>query len=93
MQSKAKTVNEYMKEIPEERKEYFNKLRNTIVAHLPKGFHEEMSYGMIGYVVPHSIYPDIYHTSPNLPMRFASIASQKNFIVSTIWGFILCQKS
>ncbi len=80
MQSKAKTVDEYLKEVPEDRQESFNKLRDTILANLPEGFKEEMSYGMIGYVVPHSIYPDGYHCSPELPLPFISIASQKNFI-------------
>ena len=80
MQSKAKSIKEYLKEVPEERKQAFNKLRDTIIANLPEGFKEEMSYGMIGYVVPHSIYPDGYHCSPELPLPFTSIASQKNFI-------------
>jgi hypothetical protein len=80
MQSKAKSVKEYLAEVPEDRKESFFQLRDTILANLPKGFQEEMSYGMIGYVVPHSIYPDGYHCSPNLPLPFANIASQKNFI-------------
>ena len=47
---------------------------------IPKGFEEAMSYGMIGYVVPHSIFPDGYHCSPELPLPFITIASQKNFI-------------
>jgi len=80
MQSKAKNVDEYLKEVPEARKASFNKLRNTILDNLPEGFKEEMSYGMIGYVIPHSIYPEGYHCSPELPLPFASIASQKNFI-------------
>lgn len=80
MQSKAKSAKEYLKEIPEDRKVYFNKLRNTILENLPRGFVEEMSYGMIGYVVPHHIYPDGYHCSPELPLPFVNIASQKNHI-------------
>lgn len=55
-------------------------LRNVIVKNLPKGFREEMSYGMIGYVVPLSIYPDGYHCNPKLPLPFLTIASQKNYI-------------
>ena len=78
MQSKAKSIKEYLEEVPEERKQAFIKLRDTIIINLPEGFKEEMSYGMIGYVVPHSIYPDGYHCSPELPLPFASIASQKN---------------
>ncbi len=80
MQSKATTVEAYLQGIPEERKAAFTRLRETILANLPDGFEERMSYGMIGYVVPHSIYPDGYHCSPELPLPFANIASQKNFI-------------
>lgn len=80
MQSNAKSVEEYLKEVPDERKIYFNKLRDTILVNIPEGFKEEMSYGMIGYVVPHSLYPAGYHCSPELPLPFASIASQKHFI-------------
>jgi hypothetical protein len=80
MQSKAKSVKEYLQEIPDDRKEFFYKLRDTILSNLPQGFQEEMSYGMIGYVVPHHVYPDGYHCSPNLTLPFANIASQKNFI-------------
>jgi len=80
MQYKVKTVEEYLDAIPEERKPYLNKLRDTILENLPEGFKEEINYGMIGYVVPHSIYPDGYHTSPKDPLPFANIASQKNFI-------------
>jgi uncharacterized protein YdhG (YjbR/CyaY superfamily) len=81
MQSTAKTVNDYLNELPEERKLAFLKLRNNILKNLPKGFEEQMSYGMLGYVVPHSIYPSGYHCNPKLPLPFISIGSQKNFIV------------
>ena len=80
MQSKAKDITEYLTEIPEERQQAFAKLRQTILENLPKGFEECMSYGMIGYVVPHSIYPKGYHCDPKLPLPFVNIASQKNFI-------------
>lgn len=80
MQSSAKTVTDYIIEIPEESKPVFSKLRETILNNIPKDFEEQMSYGMIGYVVPHSIYPDGYHCNPKLPLPFISIASQKNFI-------------
>jgi uncharacterized protein YdhG (YjbR/CyaY superfamily) len=79
MQSTTKTVIEYLNELPEERKEAFLKLRNSILNHLPKGFEEQMSYGMLGYVVPHSIYPTGYHCNPKLPLPFINIGSQKNF--------------
>lgn len=80
MQSKAKTPAEYISELPEERKQPISKLRETILKNLPEGFEEEMSYGMIGYVVPHSLYPAGYHVNPELPLPFINIASQKNFI-------------
>lgn len=80
MTSKATTTEQYINELPEERKEPFTQLRNTIVKNLPKGFKEAMYYGMPGYVVPHEIYPDGYHCDPALPLGFINIASQKNFI-------------
>lgn len=80
MQSTATTVSAYLEEIPEERKDALKKLRETILKNIPKGFVEQMTYGMIGYVVPHSIYPNGYHCTPELPLPFMSFASQKNFI-------------
>lgn len=80
MQSKATTVAAYLKELPADRKEPMAKLRNVILENLPRGFKEIMSYGMIGYVVPHSIYPAGYHCDPKLPLGFINIASQKFFI-------------
>lgn len=80
MNLQANSVTDYLNKIPEERKASFNKLRDTILENLPEGFSEEMSYGMIGYVVPHSAYPSGYHCDPKLPLPFISIASQKNFI-------------
>nr|WP_315211230.1 DUF1801 domain-containing protein [uncultured Flavobacterium sp.] len=80
MQSTAKSIEAYLEEIPEDRKDAFTKLRETILENIPKGFVEQMSYGMIGYVVPHSIYPGGYHCEPKLPLPFVNIASQKNFI-------------
>jgi hypothetical protein len=80
MQSNATTVAAYLEEIPEERKEAFFKLRDTILTNIPKGFSEQLSYGSLGYVVPHSIYPKGYHCDPKLPLPFIALASQKNFI-------------
>lgn len=80
MQSTATTVSAYLEEIPEERKDALKKLRATILKNIPKGFVEQMTYGMIGYVVSHSIYPNGYHCTPELPLPFMSFASQKNFI-------------
>ena len=80
MTSSATTPEEYLNEVPEERKSAIHKLRNVIVKNLPKGFKEAISYGMIGYVVPHEIYPSGYHCNPKLPLPFMSFASQKNSI-------------
>lgn len=80
MQSTATTVNAYLDELPEERKDAFLKLRQSILDNIPTGFEEQSSYGMIGYLVPHSIYANGYHCNPKLPLPFIAIASQKNFI-------------
>ncbi len=80
MQSKATTPEAYIAEIPVERQKAFSKLRSIIKKNLPKGFKEAMTYGMIGYCVPHSRYPAGYHCDPKQPLPFMSIASQKNFI-------------
>ena len=78
--STAADVDGYVAGLAEDRQAAMTKLRETFLKKLPKGFKEEMSYGMIGYVVPHSIYPNGYHCDPKLPLPFLSIASQKNFI-------------
>jgi uncharacterized protein YdhG (YjbR/CyaY superfamily) len=70
----------YEDQVPEDRRAAFSKLRACILSALPEGFSECMSYGMIGYVVPHSLYPKGYHCTPELPLPFLSIASQKHFI-------------
>ena len=80
MQSKAASPEQYLKELPADRKEAMTQLRATILKNLPKGFEEQMSYGMLGYVIPHKLYPDGYHCDPKLPLPFMAIASQKNFI-------------
>ncbi|MFI4860782.1 MAG: DUF1801 domain-containing protein [Phycisphaerales bacterium JB063] len=78
MQSKATTVAQYLKELPDDRRKAIAKLRSVIKKNLPKGFEEGMQYGMIGYYVPHKLYPNGYHCDPKQPLPFASIASQKN---------------
>lgn len=80
MRSEAQTIEEYISQLPEDRKEAILKLRYVITTNLPAGFHEEMNYGMIGYVVPKTLYPAGYHCTPELPLPFMNIASQKNFI-------------
>ncbi len=80
MQSKATSVKDYVAELPEERQKIIEQLRKVIKKNLPKGFEEEMSYGMIGYVVPHKLYPAGYHCDPKLPLPFINMASQKNSV-------------
>lgn len=80
MQSKAKTADEYILTLPDERAEIIAALRNEIKKNLPKGFEETMQYGMISYVVPHKLYPAGYHTNPKDALPFMSVASQKNHI-------------
>ncbi len=80
MQSTATSTEEYFETLPDDRKGAMKELRKVILENLPFGFSEEMSYGMIGYVVPHSIYPSGYHCDPKLPLPFINLASQKNFI-------------
>ena len=80
MQYKATTPEEYISQIPDERKEVIKKLRKVILMNLPQGFEEGIIFGMIGYYVPHSIYPSGYHCTPERPLPFMNIASQKNSI-------------
>lgn len=80
MQSKETTPDAYFNSLPEDRKAAMMELRKVILKNLPKGFQECMNYGMVGYVVPHKLYPNGYHCDPKLPLPFMNIASQKNFI-------------
>ncbi len=78
MQSKATTVEQYLKELPEDRRVAVSAIRSMILKNLDKDFEEGMQYGMIGYYVPHRIFPDGYHCDPKQPLPFVSVASQKN---------------
>ncbi|MBL4904834.1 MAG: DUF1801 domain-containing protein [Flavobacteriaceae bacterium] len=80
MKYTATTVDEYINQLPEERQPVIKKLRSILSKHLPKGFSEQISYNMIGFVVPHSLYPDGYHCDTKLPLPFINLGSQKNFI-------------
>jgi uncharacterized protein YdhG (YjbR/CyaY superfamily) len=80
MRYEANSPDDYISQLPEERQIVISKLREIINQNLPKGYEETMSYGMIGWVVPHSIFPAGYHCDPKLPLPFMSIASQKNFV-------------
>lgn len=78
--SPIQAVEDYLQNVPEDRKEHFLKLRETILTHLPEGFKEMFTYRMIGYVVPHELYPAGYHCNPKEPLPFINLASQKHFI-------------
>ena len=80
MQSKAKTVTEYLNELPDDRKKVLTAMRKALKQNLPQGFEEGVGYGMIGFSVPHKLYPKGYHVTPHLPLPFIGLASQKNFI-------------
>jgi len=80
MQSTAATPELYLAELPEVRKQVMHDLRNVILQNIPAGFEEVMGYGMLGYVVPHTLYPAGYHCDPKQPLPFMGMASQKNHI-------------
>ncbi|APY08256.1 hypothetical protein BWZ20_08065 [Winogradskyella sp. J14-2] len=80
MQYDATSPEDYISQVPEERQDTLKKLRKVIKDNLPKGFEEGMQYKMIGYYVPHSVYPDGYHCDPKVPLPFMSFASQKNSV-------------
>ena len=80
MKATGVTVEEILENIPEDRKAAFLKLHQTIIDHLPKGFEAGISYGGLGYIIPHSLYPAGYHGKPSEPLPFAGLASQKNTI-------------
>ena len=80
MKYPATTPEQYVAQLPKDRKAGIQRLREVIRTHLPPGFEETMNYGMIGYVVPHSLYPAGYHCDPKLPLPFINLASQKQYI-------------
>jgi len=80
MKATEKTVNDILISLPPDRAEPFNKLHDVIVNNLPKGFEAGISYGGLGYIIPHAIYPAGYHCKPIEPLPFAGLASQKNSI-------------
>lgn len=80
MQSKAATVADYLGSLPADRRTAIEAVRKVILKNLDKNYQEAMQYGMIGYSVPHSVYPAGYHCDPKQPLPFAAIASQKNYM-------------
>lgn len=78
MQSQATTVAQYLAELPPERRAVIQELRKLLARHLDRDFEEGMQYGMIGYYVPHRVFPAGYHCDPKQPLPFAGLAAQKN---------------
>jgi len=78
MTSSGATVEEYLAELPPDRREVIAAVRAVILANLDSAYQEKMAYGMIGYSIPHSVYPAGYHCNPKDPLPFAGLASQKN---------------
>jgi hypothetical protein len=91
MQSKATTVAEYLAELPADRREAISTIRQVILDNLPAGYEEGMLYGMIGYYVPHKLYPPGYHCDPRQPVGYACLASQKNYM-SLYLTCVYCDK-
>ena len=95
MKSSAKTVDEYLAGLPEDRRAAISAVRKVILANLPEGYEECMGYGMIGYVVPHRLYPGGYHCDPKLPLPFANLGSQKNHMalyLMCVYGDLATEK-
>lgn len=86
MQSKAATVAEYLASLPDDRRRAVETVRKVIRANLDKDYEEGMQYGMIGYYVPHKVFPAGYHADPKQPLPFAALASQKNYLSLYLMG-------
>jgi hypothetical protein len=89
MQSKAKTVKEYLAELPEDRRKAIEAIRKVILANMDKDLEEGMQYGMIGYFIPHRVYPPGYHCDPKQPLGYICLGSQKNYMslyIGPIYG-------
>lgn len=80
MQSKAATVDAYLAELPDDRRRAVERIREVFQANIDPSLREGMQYGMIGYFIPHEVYPPGYHCDPNQPVPYAAIASQKQHI-------------
>lgn len=86
MQSKATTVEQYLAALPEDRRAAISAVRDVILENLDKNYEEGLQYGMIGYYVPHKVFPAGYHVDPKQPLPFAALASQKNHMAIYLMG-------
>jgi hypothetical protein len=78
--SKPITPTEYITSLPDDRRMVIEKIRETLLNNLPAGFEETIAYGMLGFVVPHTLYPKGYHADPKQPLPFIALGNQKNYI-------------
>ncbi|OLD43534.1 MAG: hypothetical protein AUI55_01665 [Gemmatimonadetes bacterium 13_1_40CM_2_70_7] len=74
--SKAKTVAKYLAELPDDRRQTIAAVRQLVLRHLPKGYEETMSAGMIAYVIPLARFPKTYNGQP---LWYAALASEKSY--------------
>ncbi len=86
MKSEAKTIEQYLSEMPEDRQKAIKEIRKTILANLPKGYEEALNWGMITYQVPLEIYPDTYNKKP---LMYAALANQKNHMAVYLTGIYM----
>jgi hypothetical protein len=86
MKTGAKTVAAYLASLPEDRRTAIAAVRDVIRKNLDAAYEEGIQYGMIGYYVPHAVYPRGYHVDPKLPLMFAALASQKNHMALYFMG-------
>lgn len=93
MQSGAATVDEYLAELPEDRRQAISTVRDEILKNLPQGYEEQMIYGMIGYVVPFALWPAGYHCDPKLPLTYAALASQKQHMAVYLMNIYMTNDS
>ena len=80
MRSEAKSVEQYLSELPKDRRAAISAVRDVVAANIDKNIEEGIHYGMITWCIPHRIFPDGYHTTPGQPLPYASLASQKNYM-------------
>ncbi len=92
MSEKLISPEAYLDKLPEDRRLSVGRIRRVLLDHLPAGFEEQISYGMLGYVVPHALYPEGYHVNPELPLPFIHLASQKNHVALYHMGLYLDKK-
>ena len=89
MRSNAKTVDEYLSALPDDRRAAISEVRETILENLPRGYEETMNWGMISYEVPLGKYPDTYNGQP---LMYAALASQKNRMAVYMTGIYMSEE-